>query len=175
MSQSDFIPNFKQRIPQKNSSKDWLDFEEPQILFFQGMRGSGKSAMVNRTVERLYNEGFLILHIWGARSLENLYYSINKNCKLHYDKLKIISDAFYDKTCQGNLEQRCASKGLVGDEFAKYHQMSIQYNLIESSGDDSYQLTDLGKQLHKRELLHCNCSKAYPIIVAVPEIGRAHV
>ena len=169
MSELDFIPNFKQRIPQKNSSKDWLDFEEPQIIFSQGMRGGGKSVLVNRTAERLYNEGFLILHIWSARSLENLYWAINKNCRTHYTKLKIIVDAFYDKTFQGNLRQRCASKGLFGDEYEKYHQISIQSNLIESSGNNSHQITDLGKQLHKRELLHCNCSKAYPIMVAVPD------
>ena len=166
---SDFIPNFKQRIPQKNSSKDWLDFNEPQIIFSQGMRGGGKSLLINKTAEKLYHEGFLVLHIWGARSLENLYWAINKNCREHYSKLKIIVDAFYDRTNQGNLKQKCASKGLFGKEFEKYHQLSIQSNLIESVSDKSYQLTDLGKQLHKRELLHCNCSKSYPIMVAVPD------
>lgn len=98
---NDFIPKFKQRKPEKFATKDWLDFEEPQIIFYQGMRGSGKSAMVNKTVERLYKEGFLILHVWGARSLENLYYAINKNCKTHYNKLKIIVDAFYNDAHQG--------------------------------------------------------------------------
>jgi hypothetical protein len=166
---TDFIPNFKQRTPQKNSSKDWLDFVEPQIIFSQGMRGGGKSVLVNRTAERLYNEGFLIMHIWSARSLENLYWAINKNCRAHYSKLKIIVDAFYDKTCQGNLRQKCASKGLMGTEYEKYHDLSIQSNLIKSSGNNLFKLTSLGIQLHKRELLHCNCSKSYPILIAVPD------
>jgi len=166
---SDFIPNFKQRMPEKNSSKDWLSFDEPQIIYFQGMRGSGKSVMVNRTVERLYNEGFLILHIWSARSLENLYYSVNKNCKSHYAKLKIIVDSFFDKTHLGDLKQRCASKGLLGSQYEKYLGIAIQSSLIKHSGENGFKLTNLGNQLHKRELLHCNCSRAYPILVAVPD------
>jgi len=166
---SDFIPNFKQRIPEKNSSKDWLSFEEPQIIYYQGARASGKTVMVNRTVERFYNEGFLILHIWGARSLENLYYSVNKNCKSHYAKLKIIVDSFFDKTHLGDLKQRCASKGLLGSQYEKYLGIAIQSSLIKHSGENGFKLTNLGNQLHKRELLHCNCSRAYPILVAVPD------
>lgn len=165
---SDFIPNFKQRIPQKNSSKDWLDFEEPQILFFQGMRGSGKSAMVNRTVERLYHEGFLVLHIWGARSLENLYYAINKNCRTHYDKLKTIVDAFTDSSDKG-LRATCVSNGLTNEEYEKYLEIAIATDLVEKTGDKTYRITKLGYQLQKRELLHCNCSRAYPILLAVPD------
>jgi len=169
MSETEFVPSFKQRIPPKNSSKDWLSFEEPQIIYFQGMRGSGKSAMVSRTVERLYYEGFLILHVWSARSLENLYYSINKNCKSHYAKLKIIVDSYFDETHQGNLKQRCAGKGLLGDQYEKFLDIAIQSKLVKHYDATRFELTNLGEQLHKRELLHCNCSRALPILLAVPD------
>jgi|APSaa5957512535_1039671.scaffolds.fasta_scaffold23869_2 hypothetical protein len=170
MSQTyDFVPSFKDAKPVKNASKYWLSYDEPQILFFQGMRGSGKSVLVAKTVEKLYNQGFTILHIWGARSLENLYYSINKNCKFHYEQLKIIVDAFTDDSHQGNLKDRCASKGLIGAEFKKYMDIALEQDLIEGSSDDGWKLTKQGLQLHKRQLLHCNCSKALPITIAVPD------
>ncbi|BDQ31155.1 hypothetical protein NZNM25_01590 [Nitrosopumilus zosterae] len=170
MSQTyDFVPAFKDGKPIKNASKDWLNFDEPQILFYQGMRGSGKSVMVDETVEKLYNQGFTILHIWGARSLENLYYAINNNCKYHYDKLKIIVDVFSDKTHQGNHRERCASKGLYGDEYEQYKDIALEENLIEHYDETQLKLTEFGLQLSKRELLHCNCHRAIPITVAVPD------
>jgi len=168
MSQTEFVPNFKQREPIKNASLDWLSFDEPQILFYQGMRGSGKSVVVDETVERLYKQGFLILHLWGARSLENLYYAVNKNCKSHYDKLKIIVDAFL-KSQPLSLKEYCSSKGLSSEEYNRYFQTALQTNLVENLTEHQYQLTDYGKQLQRRELLHCNCHKSYPIIMAVPD------
>ncbi len=169
MSNIEFEPRFKERVLKKFSSEDWLSFKEPQILFYQGMRGSGKSALVNHTVEKMYNEGFLVLHIWGARSLENLYWAINKNCKENYSKLKIIVSAFYDRTNQGNHRQRCASKGLIGDEYDKFLQIAIETDLVEKSDDNKFKITEEGIKLHSNEFLHCNCSKAYPILLAVPD------
>lgn len=168
MSEIEFNPSFKQRIPQKNASNDWLSFDEPQILFYQGGRGSGKSVMVDETVEKLYRQGFLILHIWSARSLENLYYAVNKNCKLHYDKLKIVVDSFVASSSDG-LRVKCVSKGLTNEEYEKYRETALENNLIEKSSEKTYRITELGFQLYKRELLHCNCSRAFPITVTVPD------
>ena len=56
-SKFEFVPSFKDRKPIKNASKDWLSFDEPQILFYQGMRDSCKSVMVDETAEKLYNQG----------------------------------------------------------------------------------------------------------------------
>ena len=141
MSDVEFEPRFKERVLEKFSSKDWLSFEEPQILYYQGMRGSGKSALVNHTVERMYNEGFLVLHVWGARSLENLYWSINKNCKTNYSKLRIIVNAFYDNSHQGDHRERCASKGLFGDEYKKFLQTAIDSDLVEKSENGKFRIT----------------------------------
>ena len=168
MSEIEFVPNFKQRSPPKNSSRDWLSFDEPQIIFAQGMRGAGKSVIVNKTVEKMYNQGFLILHIWGERSLENLYYSINKNCKSHYQQLKIIVDSFSGENTDGIIKY-CELNGLTGKEYTKYFQIAKEGDLIEKVTDNRFRLTKLGIQLHRRELLHCNCSKAFPISVGVPD------
>jgi len=169
MSQTDFEPRFKEKVLVKFSSKDWLDFEEPSILYFQGMRGSGKSALVSKTIERMKNEGFLVMHIWASKSMENLYWTINKNCKINYSKLRIIVNAFYDNTHQGNHRARCASKGLFGDEYKRFFQTAIDSDLIEKSINDKFRVTDEGIKLHKNELLHCNCSKQHCIMLAVPD------
>ena len=166
---TDFIPNFKNATPKKFMDDGWLRTDEPQVILFQGMRGGGKSVAVDKTAEALYNEGLLLLHLWAARSFENLYWAINKNCKDHYDKLKTIVDAFFNDKNLGSLSNRCAAKGLFEDEYKKYFQIAIQHKLIEKVDDKRFRLTSFGIQLHKRELLHCNCSKSYPLIWIVPD------
>lgn len=169
MAQTDFEPRFKERVLVKFNSKDWLDLEEPQILFFQGMRGSGKSALVSTTSERMKNAGFLVIHIWASKSMENMYWIINKECKINYSKLRIIVNAFYDNAHQGNHRARCASKGLFGDEYKQFFQTAIDSDLIEKSINDKFRITEKGIKLHKNELLHCNCSRTHCIMLAVPD------
>ena len=159
-------------MPKKNADRPWLDYEEPQIIFFQGMRGAGKSVTVAETTEKLYNKGFLVLHVWGARSLENLYYAINKDCKKHYSKLKIIVDVFFDQSNQGSLRQRCASKGLMGIEYDEYYDSAIHSGLIEKISENKFKVTDKGIKLHRNELLHCNCNRAVPITVMSPDYNE---
>lgn len=166
---SDFIPQFRKNTPQKLSSKPWLDTTEPQVILFQGMRGGGKGVAVDYTAEKLYHEGINIWHIWGARSFENLYWCINKNCRDHYSKMNIIADAFYARNHYGGLKSKCASKGLIGDEYQKYLQLMIDQKMIQKTNEKTLRITELGTLLHKRELLHCNCSRAYPIVWIVPD------
>ena len=166
--EQDFIPQFKSRIPGKLNSKNWLDFDEPQIHLFQGMRGSGKGGMVDSTAEKLYKQGFLILHIWGARSFENLYWAINKNCRDKYAKMKIIIDSFFMKNHYGGIKSRCASKGLLDTEYQKFLEIVLEQKLITKTEDGKYQLTKLGLDFHNNKLLHCNCRNAYPISWIVP-------
>lgn len=165
----DFIPQFKSRTPEKLNSKYWLDFEEPQIHLFQGMRGSGKGGMVDSTAEKLYNEGILILHLWGARSFENLYWAINKNCREKYAKMKIIIDAFFEKNHSGRISSRCASKGLLDEEYQKYLEIVIGQKLVQRNEINKLKITQLGVDFHNNELLHCNCRKSYPISWIVPD------
>jgi hypothetical protein len=46
LSKTEFIPSFSQAKPTKLTEKPWLSSEEPQVLLFQGMRGSGKGVSV---------------------------------------------------------------------------------------------------------------------------------
>jgi len=169
LSSVDFVPQFKSRTPGKLNSKDWLDFDEPQIHLFQGMRGSGKGGMVDSTAEKLYRQGILILHLWGARSFENLYWVINKNCRSKYAKMKIIIDAFFEKNHHGGIKSRCASKKLFGKDYERYLEIVLEQKLVIKTEDGKLRLTQLGMDFHNNELLHCNCRNAYPISWIVPD------
>ena len=166
---AEFIPQFRESTPHKLSSKPWLDPNEPQVILFQGMRGGGKGVAVDYVAEKLYHAGINIWHIWGARSFENLYWCINKNCRDHYSKMEIIADSFFEKNHCGGIKNRCASKGLFDEKYKIYFDLMLQQKLIEQVDDSLVRLTKLGLQLHKRELLHCNCSRAYPILWIVPD------
>jgi len=49
----DFIPQFRHKIPKKFTEEKWLRTDEPQVILFQGMRGSGKGVAVDKTAEEL--------------------------------------------------------------------------------------------------------------------------
>lgn len=165
---SDFIPSFRPRKPVKLSSQPWLNPEEPQVILFQGMRGSGKGVAVDSTAEKLYNEGFLILHIWAARSFENLYWAINKNCREHYKKMKMIADSFFEKFPRG-IMSRCLAKGMTDEDYHRYLEIMKEQKMIEQPDDAHLTLLEKGRELHDGTLLHCKCHKAYPISWIVPE------
>ncbi|MGQ0791481.1 MAG: hypothetical protein ACT4NJ_04555, partial [Nitrosopumilaceae archaeon] len=86
--------------PLKLGDGPWLDSNIPQVILFQGMRRSGKGYAVDWVAEELYKSGILILHIWGARSFENLYWAINKDCKARWvEELKIHPERGQDLHC----------------------------------------------------------------------------
>ncbi len=165
---SDFIPTFRTATPQKLSKQGWIDANEPQVILFQGMRASGKGVAVDYVAEKLYQQGINIWHIWGARSFENLYWAINKNCHDHYSKMTLIADAFFDETHCGGIGSRCVSKGMLRADYEKYLEILVQQKLIERVDEKQIRLTKLGNDLHYRKLLHCNCNRAYPIVWIVP-------
>ena len=165
--QIDFLPKLTPRVIGKYSDHPWLDFEEPQVNLLQGMRGSGKGVAVDNIVEKLYNEGFNIWHIWGARSYENLYYIVNKNCREKYYNLKIIVNALHEKTFV-SLKHRCEQKGLRNKEFEKYLDIAIQSGLVRKDNQDKYSVTEKGHAFHTNKFLHCNCHKSYQIVLIIP-------
>jgi hypothetical protein len=172
---TEFVPTFAQATPSKLTSKPWLSSEEPQVLLFQGMRGSGKGVSVDQTAEWLYNQGLTILHIWGARSLENLFWSVNLNCKEKYEKLlnkpKFIVSKFFEKS-GGSLEERCLENNLNPftsvEDYESEIQTSIEMGFIREDNEGKFELLDKGYDLHDGNLLHCKCHKAYPILLIVP-------
>lgn len=166
----DFSPSFRDRKPKKLSTTDWLDYDEPQVILFQGGRGGGKGVSVETTAERLYNKGFNIWHIWSARSFENLFWAINKNCREKYSKMKIIVDAFLINDNR-TLVQICIDSNRFesDDEFKEYFDFMVNHDIIKINDDGTGELLDDGIKLANDEYLHCKCSKAYPILWFVPD------
>lgn len=185
---SDFIPSFSSRKPLSDTKKDWLDMDEPQICLFQGMRKSGKGVGVDGTAEKLVRAGITTLHIWGARSYENLYWIICKNCGLHYKKLKIIVKSILENHYEKNktisefngkklsvpikvkigLKERCLQKGLTEKEYDEYLDLAIKRDLLIRVDEKHVKLSRVGVEFARDELLHCKCDRAYPIILVVP-------
>ena len=163
---SDFIPQFRHKTPKKFTEEKWLRSDEPQVILFQGMRGSGKGVAVDKTAENLYHEGVNIWHIWGARSFENLYWAINKNCGEHYHKIKTILGAFEKEV---GLRTWARHNRIFEKEFEYYSEIMKQQKLITPVGNEQIRLEEEGRQLLNGELLHCKCHKAYPIVWIVPD------
>jgi len=126
--------------------------------------------LLDNIVQNMYDEGFNIWHLWGARSLENLYYIINKNCKEKYHNLKIIVDSFYENTFL-KLNQICECKGLRKKDFEGWLDLAIQSGLVLKV-ERGYRLSDKGSDLHHNKLLHCNCYKTIPVSWMVPNYIR---
>jgi|APSaa5957512535_1039671.scaffolds.fasta_scaffold03375_3 hypothetical protein len=166
----DFKPSFRDRQPKKLSTKDWLNYEEPQVILFQGGRGGGKGVSVERTAERLYNEGFNVWHLWSARSYENLFWSINKNCKDKYSKMKVIAETFYQKDNESIVDRCMKSRKFESKkEFKEYWDFMVDHDIIKINGDGTAELLEDGQKLATNEYLHCNCSKSYPILWFAPD------
>ena len=164
-----FHANLIDRKPKRLSKDEWLDKKEPQIILFQGMRGSGKGVSVESKAEELYNEGFNIWHLWSARSFENLFWMINMNCKEKFSKMKTIAESFLNKD-QYKISQRCMNTGKFEslDEFWQYFDLMVRDGLMKKFDDGSGKLTEEGMKLAYNEVLHCKCSKAYPILWFAP-------
>ena len=167
----DFIPRFRPKKPKRFSEEAWLTLDEPQVILFQGMRGSGKGVSVESTAEKLYKEGFNIWHLWSARSFENLYWSVNEHCREKYQKMKCITDSFFNEDESKNLLERSLVTGIIKskDEFHKFLEIMIQENMIKRINDKQVELIGDGCALARNELLHCKCHKAYPILWIVPD------
>lgn len=163
---SDFIPQFRTKIPKKFSEEKWLNPNEPQVILFQGMRGAGKGVAVDKTAEDLYKEGVNIWHIWGARSFENLYWAINKNCKEKYAKIKLILEGFVEGT---SLKSWARQNNLTDEEFYHYIEIMREQKITSDLGNGSERIEEFGKQILFDEVLHCKCHKAYPISWIIPE------
>ena len=83
-----FSPNTKKRKPQTNNKGDWMEYKHPVIVSISAMRGGGKGGISDQIMQSYYDRHFTVLHIFSARSLENLYPMINKNCGFHFDKIR---------------------------------------------------------------------------------------
>lgn len=156
-----FTPKTKTREFVKKSKRNWMDFEEPVIAPVMGMRGSGKGGIMDYMAQKYYDEHFTILHIWSARSAENLYWVVNKNCGLHFRKIRhYLKNKFKIKP---NIPYR-----LLPREEEFYHRLALQGGLIESVGD-LFRLTEDGLKLARDKLVYCKCDMAIPILLVAPD------
>jgi len=165
---SDFIPKFRPRIPKRLSDENWLDADEPQVILFQGMRGSGKGVAVESTAEKLYNEGHLVLHIWGARSFENLYWAINKDCNQKYKKMKTLLEVFKQKEIT-SIKEWSKINGFSDLEYEDYMNYLINSGLLKQNAEKNHNITKDGLEFLFGKSLHCRCHKAFPIYWIVPD------
>jgi len=129
------------------------------------MRGGGKTVTTEHIAEQFYKKGFLVLHLWGARSFENLYWAMNKNCGEPYSKMKIIADAFYQTkdSFRNYVLDRMSLK-----EKEHYKNLMIEQGFLQKV-EDRIHLTENGQKLHNDDLLCCKCDTSYPILWIVPE------
>ncbi|MBL7001996.1 MAG: hypothetical protein ISR80_04490 [Nitrosopumilus sp.] len=160
---------FPSRKPQKLASTSLLNYEEPQIIFYTGMRGSGKGVAVDKSAEDLYREGINIWHLWGARSFENLYWAINKNCGAKHDNFKKVIMCFFDRK-QRELNIDSVDIGLNPDELKQcLLDMELEKLIKILTGDNQIRILDKAGDFVNGELLYCKCKRAYPITWMVPE------
>lgn len=162
MSQIDFgsfTPNAKEKFYKRQTTGEWLDFEEPTIAPVMGMRGSGKGGIMDYMAQKYFDEYFTVLHIWSARSAENLYWVVNKNCKLHFGKIKqLLKNKWLN---EGN--------GLLPDEEKQYFKLAERGGFVWRTSEETWRLTEKGLELIQDKLLHCMCDKAIPILLLVPD------
>jgi len=158
-----FNPTAKDKQRKKITGKDeWLDFEEPRIAPVMGMRGSGKGGLMDYMAQRYYDEQFTILHIWSARSLENLYWVINKNCGFHFRKIKQL----IKNKCLKDYSQRPTR--LIPKEEELYINLAERGKFIKIR-DGTIVATQRGADLISGKLVHCKCERAIPILWVLPD------
>ncbi len=158
-----FVPVAKTKAIKKPTSNDeWLDFEEPLVVPANGKRGGGKGGIMDYMAQRYYDEHFTVLHIWSARSFENLYWCINKNCDLHFRKIKqLLKNKFY--------KDEFRPYRLPPNEEEKYINLAERGSFIKTKNGKITKLTKEGYQLVTNQMIHCRCRKAIPILWVVPE------
>ena len=160
--------SFVNRKPKKLADEPLLNFNEPQIIFFTGMRGSGKGVSVDAQAEKLYKEGINIWHLWGARSFENLYWAINKKCGIKHEISKRVVEKFFDAN-KNHIPISSLDVGITDNELTKHLQSMELDGLIRMLDNDEIRILEKSDDFLSGDLLHCKCKKAYPITWMIPD------
>lgn len=156
-----FNPSTKEKQFKDNLSEEWMEFdEEPLIYSVIGSRSSGKSGMSDYMLKKYYDRYFTCLHLYSGRSLENLYFIVNKNCDIHFKKIKQL---LKNKFGVGSVPE-----ALSEDDEKKYVSIAERGGFIKKTNTELI-ITEKGIRLLKGQLLHCKCNKAIPMILLVPD------
>ena len=160
--------SFANRKPTKLADEPLLNYDEPQIIFFTGMRGSGKGVAVDANAEELYKQGINIWHLWGARSFENLYWAINKNCGVKHKISKQVIEKFFEIR-KKHILISSLDVGITGVELKKHLQSMELDGLIKILDNDEIRILEKSDDFRSGNLLYCKCKNAYPITWIIPD------
>ena len=156
-----FVPTVKSRENKSKTKGEWLEFDSPVITSVCAMRGGGKTGISDYMMQRYYDKQFTVLHLFSARSLENLYPIINKNCGLHFDKMK----QFMQNKFQSDYRKRpCRLRPSEEEYYAK----QVERVDFVKRVDSGFKLTKAGADFLNNKQLHCKCSKSIPILLMIP-------
>ena len=160
--------SFVNRKPKKLADDPLLNFNEPQIIFITGMRGSGKGVSVDSLAEKLYKQGINIWHLWGARSFENLYWAINKKCGVKHVISKKILNKFFDLN-KNHYPINTLDIEITGDELQKHLQRMELDGLIRMLDNGEIKILEKSDDFLNGDLLYCKCNNAYCITWMIPD------
>ena len=92
-----------------NKQKPILRDDKVQCMFIFGMRGSGKSFLIEQYAEWYYRRYITPLYLWGARSNENVFMCVNKNCSSHWNDMMITHEKLLEHA-ENDLQRENISK-----------------------------------------------------------------
>jgi hypothetical protein len=157
-----FSPNTKRRKPKPTNKGDWMEYKHPVIVSISAMRGGGKGGISDQIMQSYYDRHFTVLHIFSARSLENLYPMINKNCGFHFDKIRQLMRNKFPHT------KHITPCRLRPNEEERYIKEAERAGFIKKS-NDRIRMTQDGVDFLNGKLLHCRCREALPILLMIPD------
>lgn len=77
----------------------WKTLPSHEIISYNGLKthNSGKTTGMEETAEDYYNQGLNIWHIWGARSYENWFWSVNLNCRAKWQNTRNMPEEMQEQ------------------------------------------------------------------------------
>jgi len=117
----------------------WIDPSRPVVYLTQGARGSGKSLLNEMIAEQLYLRHWTVLDLLGARTLENLYWAVNKNHRTDY-----LNELKLDPTKKGSKHCNCNTRypiTILCPDYISFDQDSIdRYNEVYYTKEEFFTL-----------------------------------
>jgi hypothetical protein len=122
-----------------------IDFSRPNAYFVLGVRGSGKSSLLEHLGESYLKEGSKILDLFGSRDGESLAWLRSPNIKdrkvllIHGDNVSV----------QSSFDAKNISK-ITLDDFRNYDILISSSPLYSSMDDEFYHINHVIDLLYKR-------------------------
>jgi len=78
-----------------------------KIHFYWGARGSAKTTSMEADAQLYYEYGLNVWHLWGARSFENLFWVVNRNCKEKWERAFELLPQEMKEKLESRLHCKC--------------------------------------------------------------------